>query len=132
MKQTKKLALLPTLALLAALTACGGGGTGDNAAAPSTDTSDETPAARTKSSGAQVSMTDNAFSPATLTVKPGQTITIVNKGGATHNLVDEKDSINSGDVEPDANGTVKAPTKAGTYSYVCTYHFGMKGTFKVT
>lgn len=72
------------------------------------------------------------FAHASLTVKPGATINIVNADAAPHNVVDENYGINSGNVNANGSGTVKAPDKAGAYKYVCTYHPGMEATLVVS
>ncbi|MGQ0843076.1 MAG: cupredoxin domain-containing protein [Sporichthyaceae bacterium] len=145
MTRNKTLAILVTAPLLAGLAACGGDGGTDVANGPvgtsgeaqkddaageaaATEPAEDAPAASGKGT---VTMTDNEFSPTTVSVKPGQSVSIVNSGAIVHNLVDRKNQIDSGDVEPDAKGTVKAPEKAGSYRFVCTYHAGMEGTFKV-
>ncbi|MGQ0632017.1 MAG: cupredoxin domain-containing protein [Sporichthyaceae bacterium] len=81
--------------------------------------------------GATITMEGLEFLPAVLNVKAGETITIVNKDAARHDLTDDK-TIDSGDIEGMKDGSVKAPTDAGEYPYKCTYHFGMEGTLKVS
>ncbi|MGQ0626033.1 MAG: cupredoxin domain-containing protein [Sporichthyaceae bacterium] len=81
--------------------------------------------------GATITMEGLEFLPATLTVKAGETITIVNKDAARHDLTDDK-GIDSGDIEGMKSGSVKAPAEPGEYPYKCTYHFGMEGTLQVS
>lgn len=112
-----------TVALLGGLAACGGGD-GDKAA--------DQPAAPTDTgaAGATITMRDNSFSPAALTVAPGTKIAVINKGQSRHNLTDKK-SIDSGDVNGGGAAGVVAPTAPGEYAYKCIYHPGMVGTLTV-
>lgn len=75
-----------------------------------------------------VHMSDFSFKPDKLTVQAGDTVTFVNDDSATHNVT--SDSFKSGDL---AEGKSWSYTfsKAGTYTYVCTYHPGMQGTIVV-
>lgn len=127
--------------LLAGLAACGGDDKEEAADAPApaanSDTTDsgdsgdsgDAPAAE---GGDSITMKEYKFDPAEITVKAGATIEIINKDSVEHNLVDDKNGINSGDIKGGATGSVKAPEKAGTYPYVCTYHAGMTGTLVVS
>ena len=98
------------------------------------------------------------FSPSSLTVSPGDTITWKNKAGVPHNIVFENTSglsdatvviKNKGEDAIEATGvdamkanylgkgkeslTLSANTPAGTYSYYCSPHrgSGMKGEIVV-
>lgn len=76
-----------------------------------------------------VHMSDFSFKPADLAVHTGDTVVFMNDDDATHNVT--ADAFSSGDV---AGGKSWKYTfaKAGTYSYVCTYHPGMHGTITVS
>lgn len=73
-----------------------------------------------------------AFSPATITVKAGTTITWTNNTGAPHTVTsDDGTSFDSGINNPIAanGGTYSFTfTKAGTYTYHCQIHPFMKAT----
>ncbi|WP_019878239.1 cupredoxin domain-containing protein [Sporichthya polymorpha] len=100
------------------------GSASDASASPSSDHSDH----------AMITMTDNKFSPANLTVEPGAVVMVGNAGQATHDLKDEKTKgkeFDSGDLTAGEQGEITAPDKAGEYPYYCTYHFGMTGTLTV-
>jgi plastocyanin len=70
-----------------------------------------------------------SYSPATLTVKRGDTVTWVNKDPFPH-TVTAKGAFDSKDIAAGAKWKYVA-RKAGTYDYICTYHPNMKGTLKV-
>ena len=99
------------------LAACGG-------------SSDDEPAATAAkaSSGPAVAVADNSFSPASLKVAVGDTVTFENEGAIAHTVTG--DDFDSGSLAPGATFTFKA-TEKGTFDYVCTFHAGMQGTIEV-
>jgi plastocyanin len=100
------------------LAACGGD---DTSAAPSA----------AKSGGTTVSAQDNSFSPGTLRVQVGDTVTFTNDGGVDHTVTATSGAkFDSGSLAPGATFKFTAE-KAGTVSYVCTIHPGMQGTIEV-
>ncbi|MGQ0630961.1 MAG: cupredoxin domain-containing protein [Sporichthyaceae bacterium] len=136
-----------TMALAAALAACGGGddeaadtavdtGTGtDSGAAPGTapsteDTSDDT--STDAASGTTLTMKNTKFSPASLSVKAGDTVEVQNEDGFVHNVTAEKGGIMTGDIKGKGTADFTAPDKKGTYDFTCTIHPGMDGTLKVS
>jgi plastocyanin len=101
------------------LAACGGSG------------EDSAPAAA-KSGGTAVSVQDNTFNPGTLAVKVGDTVEWTNEGGIAHTVTATGGAkFDSGSLAPGDTFTFTAD-KAGTISYVCTFHAGMKGTIEVS
>jgi plastocyanin len=73
------------------------------------------------------------FTPTTITVAKGSSLTIANVGSAAHSFTVPNTSI---DVV-NAVGQTQSTTinlKAGTYQFICRFHvsFGMKGTLIVT
>ena len=76
---------------------------------------------------AAVTMRDVSFSPATVRIRAGQTVTWSNPTKLTHTATGA--GFNSGNVAPGGSWSHKF-TKAGTYSYVCVPHqaAGMRGT----
>ena len=129
------------------LAACGS--TSNTASAPSSQTSTTTGATmapgETMTSGASMKPGDAMPGPAagivisgfaysgTLTVKPGQKVTVTNKDSAAHTLTDAKTHLfDTGNVAGNGGtGTFTAPTKAGSYPFGCTYHPKMAGTLVV-
>jgi plastocyanin len=112
--------ILPIVLAAAALgmTACGG--------------SDDEPAAASspaKVGTAAVQIGDNTFTPATVEVKVGETVTFENGGAIAHTVTG--DGFDSGSMAPGDTFTFTAE-KAGSVSYVCTFHPGMAGTIEVS
>ena len=83
-------------------------------------------------SGAVVVMKDVAFSPRSLTVRSGQTVTWVNEDRIPHDVVATAGAtFDSGTFAQ--SGTFKLRVSApARISYVCTLHQGMSGTLTVT
>ena len=80
--------------------------------------------------GTAVSITNFAFTPATLTVKVGETVTWTNKDEEPHNVVAGDGSFRSPGM--DSNGTYSYTfTKAGSFDYICGIHPFMHGTVVV-
>jgi plastocyanin len=73
-----------------------------------------------------------AFSPKTLTVRPGTTVTVDNKDSVTHTLTSVSGVFNTMDVSAGSSAHFVAPSKAGTYSYRCNIHQYMTGTLVVS
>jgi amicyanin len=74
-----------------------------------------------------------AFSPATLTIKSGTTVTWTNQDGAPHRIASDPGAPVAFKSESLVNGASYqfTFTQAGTYSYYCTIHPAMKGTIIV-
>ncbi len=112
--------VLSTLALVAFLPACSGGYGAPN---PTTTSKTFAPAP----SGNSVSISGFAFSPASLTVSVGTTVTWTNNDSTTHTVTSDSGAFSSGNL---ANGKTYSYkfTTAGTYAYHCSIHSYMKGT----
>jgi plastocyanin len=78
----------------------------------------------------RVSMKDKKYAPATLTIKPGETVVWKNDDEHDHTVIADDKSFKSGNISPgdDFEHTFK---KAGTFKYACKYHPRMKGTVTV-
>jgi len=75
-----------------------------------------------------------AFSPATLTIKAGTTVTWKNNTSVSHTVTsDDGKSFDSGTSNPIAAGATFSFTftKTGTYAYHCEIHPFMKATIIV-
>jgi plastocyanin len=125
MKDISNRSLLVVLAVVSliaavALSACSGGGYG----APNTTTSKTT---ASQASGNSVTLAGFAFSPASITVKVGTTVTWTNKDSATHTVVSDSGVFQSGNLAVNATYTYTFST-AGSYAYHCSIHPSMKGT----
>lgn len=114
---------MTAVAAAAALAGCGGGGSSPKASG-STGAS---------ASGNAIAIKGFAFSPDKLTAKPGQEITVTNKDAAKHTITaDDGKSFDTGDLGMNKSFTFKAPTKPGTYTYICNIHQYMKGSLTVS
>lgn len=123
-------------ALIVVVAGCGGDDEG------STDTGGGATSAPAETSGAgggaaapaggkgkEVVMKDIKFSPATVNVKTGETVTWKNDDSVGHDVTADDDSFSSGDAGGIQPGQDYAHefAKAGTFKYVCTVHPGMEG-----
>ncbi|HEY6637127.1 MAG TPA: cupredoxin family copper-binding protein [Solirubrobacterales bacterium] len=83
-----------------------------------------------KSASASVTMGDLFFSPTSVTIAVGDTVTWNNTGQAPHNATADDGSFKTPDLN---NGQSASHTfaQAGTFSYICTIHPNMKGTVRV-
>ncbi len=76
-----------------------------------------------------VTMAGMAFSPATITVAVGTTVTWKNTDGIAHTSTSDSGVWDTGNMPAGSSQTTTFNT-AGTFAYHCTYHasMGMKGT----
>jgi plastocyanin len=111
------------VAVLGLVLGCGGGagspagGGGGPATAPS--------------SPGTIVMKNFTFMPTPLTVAPGTKITVINQDQAPHTVTADDKSFDSGTISGGQRGEFTAPTKPGSYPYICTIHQYMKGTLIV-
>jgi plastocyanin len=77
-----------------------------------------------------VTIKDYAFTPATLTVPAGTTVTWTNNDPVPHTATASDGSFDSGNLNPGQSFSFTFATP-GSFSYVCQYHAGMKGTIVV-
>jgi amicyanin len=124
--------------LLAILLAACGGSTGSTGTTPTTSTGGTTPTAASSGNAVTITVDSSgsyAFSPATLTVKVGTTVTWTNTTSAPHTVTsDDGKSFDSGISHPiSASGGTFSFTfnKPGTYAYHCQIHPFMKATIIV-
>jgi plastocyanin len=110
-----------TIGLAAAalgITACGGSDSEPAAA--------EAPAS---AGAATVQVGDNSYTPATIEVAVGETVTFENGGAIAHTVTG--DGFDSGSMAPGDTFAFTAE-EAGSVSYLCTFHPGMQGTVEVS
>lgn len=75
---------------------------------------------------------NGSFSPATLTVARGSTVTFSNNSGVAHDVVFDAASPPGGDIGVISAGSqTRTFTTAGLYSFHCTIHAGMSGSVTV-
>jgi len=82
------------------------------------------------SASASVTMADFFFSPTSVTVAVGDTVTWHNTGQAPHTATADDGSFDTGTINPGSSGS-HTFSSAGTFSYICTIHPNMKATVRV-
>jgi LPXTG-motif cell wall-anchored protein len=89
-------------------------------------------AAKAAKASQTVRMLDLDFSPATVSINVGDTITWTNDSETIHDAVADDGSFDTGTVRSGQSAS-HTFTEAGTFGYVCTFHesAGMKGTITV-
>jgi plastocyanin len=110
--------------LLAACSSGGGSGSSPGASAAGGSGA----ATTTKS----ITISNFMFSPMHAKVAPGSTVSVTNKDSVTHTLSATAGQFNTGDIGPGQTKTFTAPSKAGTYDYICNIHQYMMGTIVVS
>jgi plastocyanin len=82
--------------------------------------------------GGTLSMIDNEFDPASLTVSAGDSLEVSNDGANPHNITIEGTDIDE-DVEPGQSTSVTIDADPGEYTMFCEFHRsgGMEGTVTV-
>ncbi len=111
----------------------GGGQLGTPVATPAAAVETSAPgesAAGEASDGTSVTIKDFAFTPATLTVPAGTTVTWTNDDAVPHTATASDGSFDSGNLNPGQSYSFTFSTP-GSYPYVCQYHAGMTGTIVV-
>ena len=97
------------------------------------DETAEAPAPQPKAIAAAsggVTIADFSFSPATLTINQGDTVTWVNNGPTAHSATANNGSFNTGILKAGQSAS-HTFAQAGTYSYFCQPHPFMKATIVV-
>ncbi|MGR4880406.1 cupredoxin domain-containing protein [Streptomyces sp. LARHCF249] len=83
--------------------------------------------------GTEVHIRGFNFVPAEVKVRAGATVTVVNDDSAPHTLTaTEGDAFDTGTIEGGESGTFTAPSKPGSYPFLCSLHPQMKGTLIVS
>ena len=78
-----------------------------------------------------VSIKDMQFQPAAIEVQAGDTVTWTNNDDRDHTVTADDGSFKSDNISTGGKFVYKF-TKAGKFSYACSYHPRMKGTVTVT
>ena len=116
--------VLITVLALVALAACGGG-------AP--DAADAAAGGDSAAGGsASVTIKDNAFSPADLSVPAGSTVTWTSNDSVPHTVTFDYDAVTDSDELNEGDTHEVTFDKAGEYSYVCAIHPDMKAKVSVS
>lgn len=121
-------ALISAVALLAA---CGSGAAPTQAPSGGGPTSAPTQPPTGGDTTVEVTIVNFAFSPATVNITVGGTVTWTNKDGTTHTVTADGGAFDSGNLD---SGKTFSFTfnQAGTFSYHCAIHPSMKATVTVT
>jgi plastocyanin len=90
---------------------------------------DSQPKAVAAASGS-VTVSDFTFSPGTITINQGDTVTWVNNGPTPHSATSSSGVFDTG-IFPKGQSRSHTFSEAGTFAYICTPHPFMKGTVVV-
>lgn len=125
-------------ALALVLASCSSGSNGASTSTASNSTAGSStatgPPAAGSSPGTTASIVISGFAfSGTMTVKPGQKVTVTNKDSVAHTLTDKQThKFDTGNISGNGGtGTFTAPTTPGSYPFGCTYHPDMHGTLVV-
>jgi plastocyanin len=77
-----------------------------------------------------ITITGMQYTPATLTIKAGDTVVWVNKDIVAHTATSTAAAFNSHMIPPEKSWKMVFKTK-GNYPYTCSYHPTMKGSLTV-
>jgi plastocyanin len=106
------------------LAACSSGGSGSSRPASSSGSGGAT-------STNAITISNFMFSPMHVSVAPGSTVSVTNKDSVTHTLTATGGQFDTGDIDSGQTKTFTAPSKAGSYNYICNIHQYMMGTIVV-
>ncbi len=128
----RKSAVVTAIAAVLFLPSCGSSATGPPSTSGAATLPGATSEARAETSSTTgITISGFAFS-GTLTVKPGQKVTVTNKDSVAHTLTDlTTHKFDTGNIAPGGTGSFTAPGQAGSYPFGCRYHSNMKGTLTV-
>ncbi len=123
--------------LIVALTGCGASTTSAGSLGTTTTSSSSLPSTTTSAAA------PTAAAPVVITIKdfkftvpasvaPGSKITVKNQDGEAHTVTSATAGAFDVKADPGVTATFTAPTKAGSYPFVCKFHANMMGTLVVT
>ena len=79
-----------------------------------------------------ISMQNSTFSPASLTIVAGSTVTWMNDDNLIHAVITADTSINTGDIAPASSSLAIKFNTVRTYNYYDAHNSNMTGTLTVT
>jgi plastocyanin len=111
------------------LAACSSSSSGTAAGTTATTSS-----ATVSAAADSITISNFAFAPKSIIVAPGAKVTVTNKDSVTHTLTSTSTpaAFDTGDIAPGKTVTFTAPSKAGSYAYICQIHQYMQGTLVVS
>ena len=124
------LMIVPTAGVVLGLAGCSGGSSGSSGSGSSPSASGSA-AAAPAAAGSTITIRSFAFG-SPLTVKPGQSIAVVNQDSAPHTVTADDGKSFDAKAGPGGSGSFTAPMAPGTYAFHCTVHPSMHGTLTVT
>jgi plastocyanin len=102
--------------------ACSTGASSSTSTSTSTTASRSTAGSSASTGSANITIQNFSFSPGTITVSPGEKVTVMNKDSVAHTVTATDKKFTTGDINPGNTGTFTAPTTPGRYSYYCMIH----------
>ncbi|MFC1417966.1 cupredoxin domain-containing protein [Streptacidiphilus cavernicola] len=82
--------------------------------------------------GSTIVIDNFGYMPQSLTVSPGQKVTVVNKDSTPHTLTASTGkAFDTGTIAAKSSGSFTAPTTPGSYPYICSIHQFMHATLVV-
>lgn len=85
--------------------------------------------------GADITIQNSAYTPATLSVRAGETVVVRNNDAFPHTVTHSTTGtplFDTGDINGGQSKTFSAPSAPGTYAFKCSRHAQMQGTLTVT
>ena len=81
---------------------------------------------------AEIVISNFMFLPAVQKVRPGQTVTVVNRDQVAHTVSSSSGGFSTGDIPAGGSASFTAPDRPGTFPYICSIHQYMSGTLTVS
>jgi plastocyanin len=106
-------------------------GGGMNSTMPTPSGSSTAAAAQPSAAAAVITINKFAYSVPS-SVRPGATVTVLNKDGEAHTVTADSGEAFDDKASPGASTSFTAPMKPGSYPFHCTYHSNMHGVLVVT
>lgn len=128
--------------LIVSLTGCGTSATTAGAGASDTSSPSPTTSSMSTSPGAAPSENASAAEPVLVTIKdfkytipssvaPGSKVTVKNEDAQNHTVTSAPRGAFDVNVPAGGTATFTAPTKPGSYKFICTFHADMLGALVV-
>ncbi len=123
-------ALVTVVAVLLVIVACGGSPT-TSGGSSATGSGDAGSAAGGAAAPNTITIKDFKFLPSEITVSPGAKVTVTNQDTVVHTVTANDKAFDTGNLAGGQGGELTAPSKPGSYPFICTPHPYMTGTLVV-